>query len=240
MPWTRPLHPLTLIAIITMTTGCQTTVGNYFANRGRDFGDCFLLQAGIGLGIGVDVKAAGLLHAGALFSQYIPGRSIGCVYGDLRPACTETSFVHLPAEGDFGLLVAHFSIRSLDGTAGSHLCPALLPALFSWEGPDGGETWIWGDSEESIEMIAEDIRINAGESYVEKFRRERGPEIRKYRTLARVHAFDIEAGVFVGIIGVRAGFSPGQFVDFFLGWFGVDIAGDDVPSQAGDLPVENE
>ena len=35
MPWTRPLQPLTLIAIITMTTGCQTTVGNYFANRGR-------------------------------------------------------------------------------------------------------------------------------------------------------------------------------------------------------------
>ncbi|MCZ6601902.1 MAG: hypothetical protein O6952_02725 [Planctomycetota bacterium] len=28
-----------LISIITMTTGCQTTVGNYLANRGRICGD---------------------------------------------------------------------------------------------------------------------------------------------------------------------------------------------------------
>ncbi|MCZ6688628.1 MAG: hypothetical protein O7H41_03395 [Planctomycetota bacterium] len=60
MPWTRPLQPLILIAIITVATGCQTTVGNYLGNRGRDFADCFLLQAGVGLGIGVDVKAASL------------------------------------------------------------------------------------------------------------------------------------------------------------------------------------
>ena len=57
---------------------------------------------------------------------------------------------------------------------------------------------------------------------------------------ARIHAFDIEAGVFVLLAGVRVAFSPGEFVDFFLGWFGVDIAGDDVPLNVGDLPGEKE
>ncbi|MCZ6691091.1 MAG: hypothetical protein O7H41_15995, partial [Planctomycetota bacterium] len=46
---------------------------------------------------------------------------------------------------------------------------------------------------------------------------------------SRLHAFDIEAHLVIGFVGVRAGFSPGEFVDFLLGWFGVDIAGDDVP-----------
>ncbi|MCZ6689741.1 MAG: hypothetical protein O7H41_09070 [Planctomycetota bacterium] len=41
-------------------------------------------------------------------------------------------------------------------------------------------------------------------------------------------------------MGARVGFSPGEFVDFFLGWFGVDIAGDDVPLAAEKLPVEEE
>ncbi|MCZ6688492.1 MAG: hypothetical protein O7H41_02695 [Planctomycetota bacterium] len=38
MLWTRPLQLLSLIAIITITTGCQTTVGNYLANGGRYYG----------------------------------------------------------------------------------------------------------------------------------------------------------------------------------------------------------
>ena len=42
-----------------------------------------------------------------------------------------------------------------------------------------------------------------------------------------VNGFDLEAGLFLGIIGCRVGFSPGQFADFLLGWFGLDIAGDD-------------
>ena len=49
---------------------------------------------------------------------------------------------------------------------------------------------------------------------------------------ARIHAFDIEASVYAGIVYARAGFSPGEFVDFLLGWFGVDIAGDDRPLTA--------
>ena len=60
MPKSRLILPCALVSLISLSPGCQTTLGNYLAKRGRDFGECFLLQAGVGLGIGVDVKAAGL------------------------------------------------------------------------------------------------------------------------------------------------------------------------------------
>ena len=47
--------------------------------------------------------------------------------------------------------------------------------------------------------------------------------------MERVHAFDIEVWVHAGLPFVIAGFSPGEFVDFLFGWFGIDIAGDDEP-----------
>ncbi|MCZ6688503.1 MAG: hypothetical protein O7H41_02750, partial [Planctomycetota bacterium] len=60
----RLLLYISLLASPLIATGCQTTVGNYFANRARDFGDCFRLQVGAGKGFGVSVKAAGILHLG--------------------------------------------------------------------------------------------------------------------------------------------------------------------------------
>ncbi len=38
---------------------------------------------------------------------------------------------------------------------------------------------------------------------------------------------DVKAGVNAGLVGARAGVSPGELLDFVLGWFGIDIAGDD-------------
>jgi hypothetical protein len=44
-----------------------------------------------------------------------------------------------------------------------------------------------------------------------------------------LHAFDLEASAFVLVFGLEVGFSLGEFVDFVLGLFAVDIAGDDTP-----------
>lgn len=42
-----------------------------------------------------------------------------------------------------------------------------------------------------------------------------------------LHLCDLEVGANVLFFGIRAGFSPGEFLDFLLGWFGPDIARDD-------------
>lgn len=41
------------------------------------------------------------------------------------------------------------------------------------------------------------------------------------------HFFDIEAGLYLIFPGLRVGFSPGEFVDFVLGFWTYDLAGDD-------------
>ena len=45
-----------------------------------------------------------------------------------------------------------------------------------------------------------------------------------------IHLFDCEVGIAPMLFGAVVGFSPGQFADFWLGWFGVDIADDDSSS----------
>lgn len=45
------------------------------------------------------------------------------------------------------------------------------------------------------------------------------------RTL--LHSFDLEASFFAIVFGLEVGFSLGEFVDFLLGLFTIDIAGDD-------------
>jgi hypothetical protein len=42
---------------------------------------------------------------------------------------------------------------------------------------------------------------------------------------------DIQAGVTLGVVSVRAGINPLEFVDFLLGFAGIDIAGDDPKKQ---------
>ena len=55
----------------------------------------------------------------------------------------------------------------------------------------------------------------------------------KERWEQRLHrTFDVYAEASVGI-GVHVGVSPGEFLDFLLGWFGVDLAGDEIAAGDG-------
>ncbi|MCZ6691122.1 MAG: hypothetical protein O7H41_16160 [Planctomycetota bacterium] len=202
MFWTRPLQPLILIAIITVATGCQTTVGNYLGNRGRDLGECFTIQAALGVGLAVEAKLAGVAHVcvgaggpvlplGFEYGRFNPPRIYDIVPFHSAYAGLPVSFL-LGPKSHTGTRLYPLHLSSDFPRNEEHSCYWLLPGLFSFQ---RDVKWIWGS---------------------------------QGSTWARIHAFDIEAGVFVGIIGVRAGFSPGEFVDFLLGWFGVDIAGDDV------------
>lgn len=63
------------------------------------------------------------------------------------------------------------------------------------------------------------------------------------RYVRPIHWLDVEVDG-AAFLGMRIGFSVGELGDFFLGWFGVDIAGDDAMSD-GVTPrathhVENE
>ena len=62
----RFLQAAVLLALLTLSAGCQTTIGNYFGNRARDFVEWLLLQIGIGVELGADEMSAALAHMGRL------------------------------------------------------------------------------------------------------------------------------------------------------------------------------
>ena len=78
----RASPPLLLTALVFFAAGCQTSVGNYFANRTRDFGECFRLQVGFGPGIGAHVQAAGVAHFGPVLASVPRELGMGWDYGE--------------------------------------------------------------------------------------------------------------------------------------------------------------
>lgn len=129
-----------------------------------------------------------------------PGRCPECAR-EAKDTATPVPFsMHWSADAD-----GEASVRP---GRSDHACKGLLPALFSTVGDDAARPaaasdrnhrWLWDPDPDSA------------------------------RTRARVHAFDIEASVHALLVHVRAGISPGEILDFALGWVGVDIAADDLP-----------
>ena len=219
MPRNRILRIALLSALLATGAGCQTTVGNYFANRAHDFGDMFRLQVGVGLGLGVDVRAAGIVHVPVIYGLNILA-PFGPAYGRLPPYYRPEPEGEIRALNDslVGAVVAGLPISIISPWVGPaddvglhfaidrliderHRCYLVIPGIASWR----GKTWIWDA---------------------------RAP------TRDRVHAFDVEVMVFALVVNVVAGFSPGELLDFVLGWFGVDIAGDDDPLAPKEEPAQ--
>ncbi|MCI0343109.1 MAG: tetratricopeptide repeat protein [Planctomycetales bacterium] len=204
------------LAVVVFTgPGCETAFGKYLAGRARDLGDCFRLQAGVAYGLGGGVQAAGLAHVGLGVGFFDRRYGGGWMYGEGYAFGADTDPERAPEakEGEFYLLVAHLSFRrgwgighAVEDLHGPHLCWVLVPAALTWERGREGDEWIWTDSSDEV--------------------------LQRERRWARVHAFDMEASAYAGVVGLRAGFSPGEFLDFLLGWFGLDIAGDDGDRRA--------
>lgn len=162
-------------------------MGNYFANRGRDLGECVRAEAGVGLGLGAGGRGAGIVDVGLEVLISSTSVSAAWLYGtgyaaECRPHAEDLfGRIHLP-----GFFTELETQNRAPRTVGAIGVPS---ALFSYR-----VGWIWS---------------------------ERGSR------WDRLHAFDVEAHAHFVLVGCGVGFSPGEFLDFLLGWFGVDIAGDD-------------
>lgn len=230
-----------------LASGCRTTVGQYFRNRGRDLGETVRLQAGAGLGIGASVSAAGLLDAGLSVSSVPRSAGIGWVYGDGHAfglgedGSRWESEVDLtligpvllpilvfpgapPPSGKRGVVPLHWRAEGtrmgrIAPEAATHACYAIAPAFFSGVG-DADDPLPSDTYPQNPELDPPPFTVHP--SIWSDEGKERNPG-------ARIHVLDVEARLYLGVVYAKVGFSPGQFVDFVLGWFGADIAGDDVP-----------
>lgn len=193
-----------LATAVAAGSGCAllAPVAAYGANRARDFGEIFRVQAGVGYSAGAQVRALGLLDVGLGGGAHRWKNGVGWVYGEyhiLNDSPAADLDVYWPATKLYDLgpgmredgvgLAQHVSIRP-DGETLFAQSYMLLPAMLSPPDPRSSET---------------------------------PARLRRWQ---RVHALDIEVGASC-LAYVRVGFSPGELLDFLLGIFGLDIAGDD-------------
>jgi len=192
-------------------SGCR-----YLRNRSIDFIDQFHLTVGAGTVVGVRTKAVGVVDTGIMGGIKPNATSLGWRYGKITRFNTHDGRY----DSDAVQIIKANSVLDFDYGDGSYRSArdswAILPAVFTWtdSSPEGYD---WEVPEE-------------GEEYPNRHWLW-SDNARDTNGYAQVHAFDIEAEVALGIY-ISSGFSPGETVDFILGFFGIDIAKDDTRLDA--------
>jgi hypothetical protein len=220
--------PILLLAlsILTCNTGCAS-METYFKDRALDFVDCFKVDAGYGSGIAVYAKATELFSTGfgwgIMWKYGLKGRNIGH-WNDIHLGWPASIFTVAPyldnneeiescdAFLEYGLNVVSAAFIGVlpESYSKAHEKPCKSPYR-QYQIINGGYFALSAIVINTDYFMPPDGKFN------------------NYRPRP-ITAFDIEAGVFAGFVGVHVGVSPGQLADFLLGWFGVDIAGDDTGS----------
>jgi len=208
----EPLSRGAMMLAACLCCGCAS-FGHYMRNRGLDFVDCFKLEAGVGLGVDVDVHATDWLAtgAGAAASRKwgFAGRHVvGVDVGEAR-----TGFdVHVaPPVAPF--LVWITPRRSLDGLGIDSSLRYLYTDLCARDCYPPCPPF-----EPRHVKLCRTIVVYSMTSVHDADGK---------RAEKLVDAFDLNVGATVLPISLRAGLSLGQFLDFVLGWSTLDIASDD-------------
>jgi len=176
-----------------------------------DFLDQFRGSVGVGSVAGVRAKALGVVDTGLMLGVKPRAASLGWRYG--TPLFFNGRDARMDA--DQAEIIKTTSLVGLDYPSGSYdsarTSIALLPGLFSWT--DATPTdYRWTVPDQGADF-ADRHWIWSGETT----RRNR---------YAQVHAFDVEVEVGLFLYW-ETGFSPGEAIDFLLGFFLIDIAKDD-------------
>jgi len=180
-------------------------VGNYFLNRLSDFGDCFTAEAGVGYGLDFHILATNLISTG-VGASYI-AKSAGVSHG-----------------------VPYSAISY-------HLGLPVLPFLQLLSTEGRREWWVTDTVHRGLPLPTRRVIRTPPPGYLAKSilfvnlmsispPQSASPVMHGYPN-PDMAIFDFEVSFTLGVLYLRLGFSIGEFTDFLLGWFGVDIAGDD-------------
>jgi hypothetical protein len=206
------MKKILLAAVVFSCSGCT-----YATDRFNDFVDCFHADVGYGLGLEAHVVATdGISYCIGLANPVkygIRGRYIG-TWEDYYMGFPIANFVMCFAMTQVG---HHENVSCAKGRE-SHSC-------FQW-----GCFLIPWPVYSNIKIFE---RNKSGQPYIEygsiaaiNLHKSRG-SMDAYPFGDLINAFDFEAGFTVIYFGLNAGFNCGQFADFLLGFFGLDIADDD-------------
>lgn len=197
---------LPAIASVLALGACQ-----YSLDRALDFTDQFRLVAGVGSVAGARMSSCGVVETGLMIGLKPRAAALGWRYG--IPYYFDQKDPRMDA--DQAEILRTTSVIGLDYATGSYASAreswALLPALLTWT-DSTPEDYEWCVPEDGVEFHASSWIWSSG-----------GFDRGRY---AQIHAFDIEFDVGL-FIYLDTGYSPGEFVDFLLGFLTIDIARDD-------------
>jgi hypothetical protein len=201
--------PWLLATLLPALVPCSACT--YLADRALDFADQFRFTIGAGTVAGVRARAGGTVETGLMFGIKPRAAALGWRYG----APLYFSEGDRRFDADQAELIRTTTLIGEDFTDASYTSARhsffLLPALFTWvdrtptdyewQVPDTGDRY-----EESHWLWSR-----------------QGLHDNRYQA---IHAFDVEGEVGL-FVYVSVGYSPGELLDFLLGFFFIDIAGDD-------------
>jgi hypothetical protein len=240
------LRRLTVLLLLTCGfssfAGCATA-GTYWQDRWLDFADCFKGDVGYGFGAGAHVRATNLFSAGVgggyMWKHGFKGRQAG-KWTDVLLGWPASNVVFA-----FNVIPDMYEGSTTIGNNGSDVIFGIIlciPMNYAGVGrliketadtpphdPDLFEGGYYTHSIFGLNILA--LRRGDPSTPEEPFGRYGCPPI---------EMFDIEVGAMAGLVGVHIGFSLGQFADFFCGWFGLDIAGDDIRSEPATPPEDED
>ena len=199
-----------LLPLLLLLASCR-----YVGNRASDFLDQFRGVVGVGTTLGVSARAVGVVDTGLMIGMKPRPAALGWRYGTPLFFSEKDRLV----DADQAEIIKTTSVLGLDLAAGSYrsarTSAALLPGIFTWT--DSTPTdYKWLVPETGADFKQRSWIWNR--------------ENRQTNRYARIHAFDIEAQVAI-VAYIDIGWSPGEFLDFILGIFTIDIAKDDRPKE---------
>jgi hypothetical protein len=223
--------------LLLLSSGCAS-LGEYFQDRALDFVDCFKLDVGLIGGVAeahvriTDAFVTGI-GAGVALKIGFKGRHVGgwmdmhlglpflpiCWFSSEDDVCREFPITYYGLTGNKAIWCMSGTV---DCIPGSYETESILAYPITFEkSPERGP----------FIALPKNMADNNLTNEEQKYARTR-PQKKPFSN-DLLHSFDIEAGGTLGFIlcaSVHVGFSPGEFADFLLGWFGVDIGEDDYRS----------
>lgn len=207
----KSLLAIFIILIAASCAGCASA-GEYFQNRALDFADCF--RADVGYGIGLDARVrftdAFSLGVGASYTHKFGfiGRFVSA-FDEEHLGIPATNIAVILGYGPCG--------GGINGLEGCCFCAAFWQNLVRTYTPESPSRNVQDEIGYGTYIFfpVGGLKILPGKMKSVEMHSD------------ALSYFDIEAGGTAGFIGASFGFSPGEFVDFLLGWFGLDIGEDD-------------
>ena len=209
----RRLAALALAAaLLSLCSGCQSIA----PGRMLDLGDCGTLGVGVGGGLDATVQAGALAEVSLGI-----GHDMRYLGWNGHTGATEWENAQLSWPPSLLMSVVAHGLRE-DG------CGLLQPETF----------YAVPDPDRMTEPPRPGNRTPVGREskhfgYALPLLSEPG----RRRTATFHNATRFEAEVSLGVVSVRAGINPLEILDFILGFFGFDIAGDD-PPRGGEDEIE--